>query len=122
MNDELIHYGVKGMRWGIRREKKTYHKDSSKNFSRKEKSTDLSDQELNRRINRLLREQQYNTLSARKSTSIGRKIVNTIVIAAATETLKNYLSKNLKKGLEILEKNVVSNLDRLNNIDFTYKD
>ena len=94
-NDELYHYGVLGMRWGIRRSKS----GSSKLFGKKRKNEpeihddykkahdkksvkSMSDAELKARNNRLQMEQQYATMT--KKTNKGKKIVKSLIAAAGT--------------------------------------
>lgn len=76
----LKHYGVKGMRWGVRR-KRTYHDDYQKAHSKKS-VRDMSDKELRERNNRLQMEQQYAQLT--KSKNRGAKIVKAVIAGAGT--------------------------------------
>lgn len=85
MENELYHFGIKGMKWGIRRYqnkdgsltsagKKRYSDSSSANDGIK----DLTDQELRDRINRLNLEKQYRDLttpSGQKQVSKGKQFV-----------------------------------------------
>lgn len=72
-NGELYHWGIKGMRWGIRRTPAQLgHKPSNSEDdsgigktakpSKKRKISDLSDDELRQRINRLQMEKQLKQL------------------------------------------------------------
>ena len=88
MENELYHFGIKGMKWGIRRYqnkdgsltsagKKRYSDSSSVNDGIK----DLTDQELRDRINRLNLEKQYQDLttpSGQKQVNKGKLIVNSV--------------------------------------------
>lgn len=90
-NNELYHYGVLGMRWGVRRSpdqlararhrKDEIHDDYKKAHSKKSIKA-MSNDELRSRNNRLNMEKQYKDLS--KKTSIGKKMVKAYVAGAAT--------------------------------------
>jgi hypothetical protein len=71
MTDELYHYGVKGMKWGIRRTPanlghKTKAADSEQKRQRKSDLKNrrrLSDKDLDQKIERLKKEKQFKELS-----------------------------------------------------------
>ena len=90
----LEHYGIKGMKWGIRRKrgangrvgggksntsssakKKSGEKGAKSVLGRKKvntkkvKAKDLSDEDLKAAVNRMQMEKQYNTLVAERATS-----------------------------------------------------
>ena len=81
-SNELCHYGVKGMKWGVRRNRKLntlskiknkrsredpskYHDDYKKAHSKKN-IKEMSDKELRDRLNRIQMEQQYTKLNPDK--------------------------------------------------------
>lgn len=88
MNDELYHYGIKGMKWGVRRtpaqlghkissgKKKVQEilglkkksskkgKSSKESTAQKKKVSEMTDAELRERINRLQLEKTYKELNA----------------------------------------------------------
>lgn len=80
--DYLIHHGVKGMRWGIRKERdrKTQKRDTRsedrKRYEqiRSKKPSELSNRELRSAINRHALETQYKALD-RRSLSMGKTFV-----------------------------------------------
>ena len=97
----LEHYGVKGMKWGIRRKrKKTTHK-SEKQARKAAKK--MSDQELREKLNRLNMEQQYVRLTTGKSSpgvvSKGKGFVVSVVSSAARKSAKNYVSREITAQL-----------------------
>ena len=116
--DELYHWGIKGMKWGVRRYqnkdgtlteegKKRYahdHEDYTRAHTKKS-VREMSDSELNARINRLQKEQQYERLTTSPS-----KLQKAIKIAGATATalgtittLYNNGSNVMKLGKSIVE-------------------
>ena len=130
MENELYHFGIKGMRWGVRRYqnpdgsltnagKKRLKKghasneenDSSNKSSTKSSSTktvkDMSDDELRQAINRLQLEQQYKNLSP-KNVSKGKKFVDTVtndVLKPAAIDMGKQVAKSLiTKGVNSLIK------------------
>lgn len=102
MDNELYHYGILGMKWGIRRfqnkdgsltprgksrnkSKKSdtpAHEDYSKAHNKKSVKS-MSDAELRARLNRLQMERNYNALVG-DDVSKGKSIVNGILKAATT--------------------------------------
>ena len=105
-NSELYHYGVLGMKWGVRKsrgggvskigrrgrttkERPPAHEDYKKAHSKKS-VREMSDAELRSRINRLDMERRYQELNP-STKNRGRKYVNSIIktgttIATATGT------------------------------------
>lgn len=79
---ELMHYGVLGMKWGVRKKRtQTYHDDYQKAHSKKS-VREMSNTELRERNNRLQMEQQYAQMTKRKN--IGKQAITAIVATAAT--------------------------------------
>ena len=98
----LAHYGVLGMKWGVRKNKTKgglrkrkstpVHDDYKKAHSGKSVKS-MSDSELRSVNNRLQMERQYSELT--RKTSKGKKVVNTLIktagtIAAAEAAYKTY--------------------------------
>lgn len=93
--NELLHYGVLGMKWGVRRTpaqlarargKKSSDEDASDDYKKahdKKSVKSMSDKELRDRLNRLQMEQQYSKLNP-TTVSKGQKIVNGLLKAGTT--------------------------------------
>lgn len=95
MEYELCHWGIKGMKWGVRRYqnkdgsltpkgKKRYsepHEDYARAHDKKPVSQ-MSTKELQERNNRLQQEQNYARLT--KKTSVGQKAVKAFIATAGT--------------------------------------
>jgi hypothetical protein len=87
---ELKHYGVKGMKWGVRRDRaKTARKSKSK-------APSLSDKELKAAVARMNLEQQYDRLSGNNSTNPvvanGKKAVGYVFSQAGKQVVSTAIS------------------------------
>lgn len=94
-HSELMHFGVKGMRWGVRKQRV---KDAKRWTSKKQAKIDgMSDDQLKKANNRLRLEKEYRQLT---QTKLGkyRKRVEKAAEEAAFNTLQNALQKGLKKA------------------------
>ena len=114
MENELYHWGIKGMRWGIRRyqnkdgsltdlgkkrlKTEDYHEDYNKAHPSKNVKL-MSDKELRERINRLQMENQYLQLTKR-NVSFGEKFVKGILTGASNQILSKYVSRYMTKGVD----------------------
>ena len=105
VNNELTHYGILGMKWGVRRSEaelaraRKYTEDAqnivreSKNINRsigdirsatnKVNLSSMSDSELRERVNRMNLEQQYANLSANAKSKGQAYVSNTLEVAGS---------------------------------------
>lgn len=94
-NYELYHYGVLGMKWGVRR-KRSMSDDAKKTASiKKKKIHEMSNNELREANNRLQLESQYKQLTKRKS--IGKKALQAFIGTASTITAVTAAAATYKK-------------------------
>ena len=114
---ELYHWGVKGMKWGVRRyqnkdgsltpagrkrRREEPHEDYKKVHDSK-KVSQMSDSELRARNNRLQMESQYKQIT--KKTSIGAKAVKTFIATAGTIVALEGAYKTYKRlGDSVIDK------------------
>ena len=115
MENELYHFGIKGMRWGVRRYqnpdgsltnagKKRLKKGQtsneetdSSNKSKTKTVKEMSDDELSQAITRLQLEEKYKSLSP-KNVSKGKKFVDTVandVLKPAAIDIGKQVAKSL---------------------------
>ena len=96
-DDELAHYGTKGMKWG-KRKGVTTSGDAAK--PAKPRAKDMSDDELKSHINRLKLEKEYTKLSA-PEVNRGRKIVGDLLLDVGKKQAADYLNREIAKAIAI---------------------
>lgn len=124
-SSDVIHYGVKGMKWGVRKQRpssqgrkkktnaqrifdritgkkqKTSEPKRAESSTKRRRASDLSDEELRKVINRMEMERKYSQLTA-KEVSKGRKFVNEVLYNSAKATATTYTTKAMTKAIEKL--------------------
>lgn len=111
-NEEILHFGIKGMHWGIRRtpEQLGHKPAKSKNVK------DMSDKELNDAINRMSKEKQYKQLLSEqnpKKTSRVKKVMGDI--------LENAVKTVASKAVERMANNMFKEPAVVKNRDYYMK-
>lgn len=121
----IKHYGVKGMKWGVRKQRPTssgarkgktnaqriYEKVTGKNkkqaappkavSTKRTKVSEMSDEELRKVISRMQMERQYAQLTQREVNK-GRKFVQEVLYNSARTTATTYATKAMTKAIEKL--------------------
>lgn len=95
----LEHFGIKGMKWGVRRKP-----GSSKKKSAAATAKTLTNKELKKRVDRLNMEKRYSELSkesSRATMSNGKRIVTDVVENFGKEYPKSLGKKAAKKGSQL---------------------
>ena len=116
---ELYHYGVLGMKWGVRRNRKSASSSTpNTNIKRKrvpsedhlqaqqlkkKKLYEMSNKELETLTRRMQLEQNYKNLN-RQQISKGQKFVTDILTEVGKETAKNIVKSGVKTGMNALKK------------------
>lgn len=94
-HSELMHFGVKGMKWGVRKKR---IKDAKKWTSKKQAKIDgMSDDQLRRINNRIRLEKEYRQLTQTRMERYRSK-AGKAAEEAAFNTLQNVLQKGIKKA------------------------
>lgn len=114
-DSDIMHFGILGMKWGVRKkknsisrkeQKKRANKKTSRDYNeaeflRKRKVKSLSNAQLKKAITRMQLEQQYKQLSEKDKNEIytfGKKFVNDLM-TSTTQTVVNTIAKTAKTKL-----------------------
>ena len=114
-DSDIMHFGVLGMKWGVRKKKNSVSRKEQKkrankkisrdynesDFLRKRNVKSLSNAQLKKAITRMQLEQQYKQLSENdksKFYKFGKKFVNDLM-TSTTQTVVNTISKTTKTKL-----------------------
>ena len=107
--EELMHYGVLGMRWGVRRASKRRSDSKKKKASRQPQQPKrrMSNKELQSRVRRMKLEQQYrdltNDLTPKKKSKI-EKLISTADTVSKLSSSALTIYKNLNQFAELSAK------------------
>ena len=106
----LVHHGIKGMKWGVRRyqnrdgsytlegkKRRSFGRPKLPKLTPKSKYKNLSDVDLDKRITRRKKEIELYKLEKQASTSSGRRFVESVVSGSASS-----VGSGLKKGTTLL--------------------
>ena len=112
--EELMHYGVMGMRWGVRRaskrsggSKKGKNKKASRQPQQPQKKRRMSNKELTARVKRMQLEKQYRDLTndlTPKTKSKMEKLVSTADTISKLSSSALTIYKNLNQFAELSAK------------------
>jgi hypothetical protein len=103
MTGELIleHFGVKGMKWGVRRSRKEL--SAGRSSLGKAKAKDMSDDDLKRAVNRMNMEQQYNRMRSKNPglalMAAGAAFAGSIALGIARSQITNEGNRRVASAL-----------------------
>lgn len=96
MNEQhLAHYGVLGMKWGIR---KHQNRNAHSNLAKKDKKriSDMSDQDIRKQIDRLMLEKNYKSVVTANRIEVGKNIAAVLTAGLSTGMLGTKIALNIK--------------------------
>lgn len=115
IDDYLAHYGVKGMRWGHRKNKTGGYDYVGRKVKGgtldKPDVSKMSDEELRNRINRIKMETEYSQLTKRKPGK-AEKFVKNLLKKRATETIDRLTQQGARQGTDMLAEKVKKELKK----------
>lgn len=95
----LQHFGIPGMRWGVRRKRNTSSDNDAARSIQKKHISEMSNEELKKLTTRLQLERQYKDLNP-SAIATGRKLVGTITSDIGKQLVKNYTTKAATVGID----------------------
>lgn len=107
-NTELMHHGIKGMHWGVRRTPEQLDRLSGRHETKEEKKErkqavkrrrSMSDDELRKRIARLQLEREYKSLND-ADVARGKKFVSEILSSAGKKVLTTAAAGAMAYGVK----------------------
>lgn len=133
--NQLIHYGILGMKWGVRRSEaqlarargKTPSSKSSEESNNKsssntsiksssstkpKKASEMSDDELRKTLNRIQMEEQYNAVMARQNpdkTARAKKVVADLAEKTVRDVANKAIDKAIKEYFDVPEVDKITN-------------
>ena len=114
-NDDLVHFGIKGMHWGIRRSQTVLDREApsddyrrateAKTKLKKSGSQALSNKEMQDLVTRMNLEKQLSTLSQTKNDKY-KMMIETNLNQALNKGMKQALNYSIQYGFDQLTKNL----------------
>lgn len=113
----LAHYGVKGMKWGIRKRSKKEERARAQRFKASQKRRTIPDDELNNRIARLEKEKKLKDLT-NADLRPGRTVAKRIMSESGQKVAKVALTGTLLYAGKLYLENNHNIKDTKNSFDF----
>lgn len=115
ITDELLHYGVKGMKWGVRKDRggrvsrrrarRQPAEEAKATLKRRKRATSeaerLSNQELQKRIQRMELEKKYTSLTDNKRNGVlvknGERVAKDLLYEVSKDLAKDMIVSSIKR-------------------------
>ena len=115
ITDELFHYGIKGMKWGVRKDRgersgrrrarRQPAEEAKATLKKRKRATSeaerLSNQELQKRIQRMELEKKYTNLTANKRNGVlvknGERVAKDLLYEVSKDLAKDMIVSSIKR-------------------------
>lgn len=118
VEDVLAHFGVKGMKWGVRRKSNTATSDDAKAASEAASKAakggikSLSNKELQTLITRMNLERQLGNLDTSPSSKKAGKFVGKLLLEVGRQEAATAIGKGLRTGTRVVVREIAKALAR----------
>jgi len=92
----LKHYGVLGMKWGVRKSRRKAKREAKAATNRRHRVMDMTDDQIREVIARMKLEREYISLTTPEK-SKGRQVVEEILMSSIKSTAKKATSKSMER-------------------------
>lgn len=122
-NNELYHWGVKGMKWGVRKKRAPSEDHVRTKTLKKKRLYELSNDELKDLNTRMQLEVQYKNLK-KQNVSAGKKFIKDVAYDSAKGLATDYVKKYAKKGISATGKAIknYTKMEEMSKMDFDFED
>lgn len=114
--NELKHYGILGMKWGVRRTPEQLgHKQEKVKRNKREDISKMSDDELRKRLNRVQMEKQLESLTKKKQ-SAGHEFVKKAMFSVGMMAVTGLAAAYIKPATDFIRENAGDMIKTVGNL------
>ena len=100
LDEALVHAGVKGMKWGVRKRTSSSENAAIKPLKKK-KAKELTDAEIKQAISRMSLEKKYNELNPKGFSKANKIVLGALAVGVTVNTIMNF--KNTAAGKAVVD-------------------